>query len=337
MAVSHGGRLNQAVREWGIPPQQWLDLSTGINPLPWPVPDIPARVWQRLPEDDDGLPDLARHWAGAPAHAGCLPVAGTQAGIQALPRLRAPGRIGVPYPAYAEHAQWWRAAGHDVIPFSDLPSRVAIESLDALVWINPNNPTGEWVSRERLVACHEQLVGQGGWLVVDEAFIDAEPEQSLVPETGRAGLIVYRSMGKFFGLAGLRGGMVFGPHELCDQLDAALGPWSVSHPTRYLMQQALADASWQQAAAHRLRNDSQWLGAMLREAGLEPQGSTLLFAYCPCDNPVRIARSLAEQAVLVRVFETPPALRFGLPGSQTEWQHLERALHYLNGRIATSR
>ena len=336
MAQGHGGRLNQAARDWEIPLEEWLDLSTGINPRPWPVPAIPTQVWQRLPEDDDGLTTTARQWAGAPEAAGCLPVAGTQAAIQAVPRLRTPGRIGVPSPAYSEHAEWWRAAGHEVIPFAGLPSDEGLAGLDSLVWINPNNPTGEQVTRSRLLECHERLAEQGGWLVVDEAFMDAEPGETLVPETGRPGLVVYRSLGKFFGLAGLRAGLVFGPSHLCDRLEETLGPWSVSHPARYLMQQALMDTDWQRATATRLKADSDRLFGMLSEAGLTPRGGTPLFVYCAHDNPRSLADILAEQAVLVRVFDNPPALRFGLPGRESEWQHLERALNDLSGRNGTS-
>ena len=331
MAQGHGGRLNQAARDWGIPLEQWLDLSTGINPRPWPVPAVPLHVWQRLPEDDDGLEATARLWAGVPEAAGCLPVAGTQAAIQALPRMRSPGRIGIPAPAYSEHAEWWRAAGHEVVAFRQLPSDEQLAALDGLVWINPNNPTGERVSRTRLMECHEQLVKRGGWLVVDEAFMEAQPTETLLPETGLPGLVVYRSLGKFFGLAGLRAGLVFGPSELCSRLGEALGPWSVSHPARYLMQQALADTDWHGATAARLQADSDRLVRLLGDAGLAPRGSTPLFVYCPQDHPRSVADALAEQAVLVRVFEDPPALRFGLPGTEAEWQHLERALTAIPG------
>ena len=331
MAQGHGGRLNQAARHWGIPLERWLDLSTGINPCPWPVPGIPMHVWQRLPEDDDGLEATARRWAGVPGEVGCLPVAGTQAAIQALPRLRSPGRVGVPAPAYSEHAEWWRAAGHEVVAFQSLPSEEQLAALDVLVWINPNNPTGGQVSRPRLMACHQQLAGRGGWLVVDEAFMDADPAETLLPETGLPGLVVYRSLGKFFGLAGLRAGLVFGSPELCNRLGEALGPWGVSHPARYVMQQALLDTNWQRATAARLRVDSDRLARLLSGAGLAPRGRTLLFVYCPHDNPHSLADSLAEQAVLVRVFENPPALRFGLPGTESEWQHLERALNAATG------
>ncbi len=329
MESAHGGRLNQAARAWGIAPEHWLDLSTGINPNPWPIPDVPTSVWQRLPEEDDGLERVARRWAGAPDSSGCLAVAGSQAAIQALPRLRRPGRIGVPRPAYSEHEYWWRDAGHEVVPFTRLPQGEELAGLDALVWINPNNPTATLVSREALMACHRELAARGGWLVVDEAFMDADPTQSLVPETGSEGLVVLRSLGKFFGLAGLRAGLMFGPEALCDQLRTRLGPWAVSHPARYLMARALGDDSWQRDVAQRLQTQSRRLAELLRESGLEPAGSTSLFVYCPHPSIHAIADKLASQAVLVRRFDEPAALRFGLPGSEAQWQHLQQALSTL--------
>ncbi len=81
MMLEHGGRLNAAIKRWGIPRQQWLDLSTGINPVSWPVPEIPARLWQRLPEADDGLNEIIRHSYAAPASADCEPVSGSQAAL----------------------------------------------------------------------------------------------------------------------------------------------------------------------------------------------------------------------------------------------------------------
>ena len=326
MESAHGGRLNQAAREWGIPIEHWVDLSTGINPKPWPIPDVPVEVWQRLPEEDDGLESLARRWAAAPATSGCLPVAGSQAAIQALPCLRRQGRIGVPRPAYSEHEQWWRAAGHEVVPFTSLPQGDELAGLDALVWINPNNPTATLVSREQLMACHTELASRGGWLVVDEAFMDADPTQSLAPEAGREGLVLLRSLGKFFGLAGLRAGLMFGPEGLCNRLRTRLGPWAVSHPARYLMAKAIDDEVWQHEAAQWLQTQARRLEELLRESGLEPAGSTSLFVYCPHPAAQTLTDKLASQAVLVRRFDEPAALRFGLPGSEVQWQHLRQAL-----------
>lgn len=335
----HGGRLTAAARQWQIPPEQWLDLSTGINPWGWPVPQIPAGVWRRLPEDDDGLGELIRHWAGAPAAAGCLPVAGSQAAIQALPWLRpqtlgtgavserpGKGRVGVPSPGYQEHGHCWAQAGYEVVGLQPDAIDGALEHLDVLVWIQPNNPSGLSLSVAQLLSWQARLAARGGWLVLDEAFIAAADRQSLAALSGREGLIVLRSLGKFFGLAGIRAGAVLAWPDLCQRLDRLLGPWAVSGPARYLMAQALQDLPWQQAMATQLRHASARLQDLLARYDLGPTGGTHLFQYVPHLQARMLADRLAREGILVRYFSAPAALRFGLPGEESEWQRLERAL-----------
>ncbi|MDN3516743.1 threonine-phosphate decarboxylase CobD [Aquisalimonas lutea] len=326
MVPDHGGRLNRAAARYGIPRADWLDLSTGINPRPWPVPAVPESVWQRLPETDDGLDAVARRWSGAPDTAGCLPVAGTQAAIQALPRLRGPGRVGVPEPGYAEHAWWWRQAGHTVVAVGHDDVDRWIGELDVLVWIHPNNPTGLVVDAERLRSWHRTLAARGGWLVLDEAFVDADPGRSLVPSAGPDGLVVLRSVGKFFGLAGLRGGLAFGPDGLCRALGERLGPWAVSHPARWIMARALADAAWQAEARGWLARAADELDTVLVRHGLEPAGGTALFRYCPHAEAAAVQERLARRGILVRRFQDPPALRFGLPPDSAGLARLDDAL-----------
>ena len=326
MGPDHGGRLNRAARDYDIPVGDWLDLSTGINPRPWPVPAVPTEVWQRLPEADDGLDAVARRWAGAPPHAGCLPVAGSQAAIQGLPRLRPACRVGVPQPGYAEHAWWWQQAGHTVVPVGHDAVDGQIAELDVLVWIHPNNPTGLAVPVDRLLAWHATLAARGGWLVVDEAFVDPTPGISLAPWADRDGLLVLRSLGKFFGLAGLRGGLLFGPHSVCQALDQVLGPWAVSHPTRWLMARSLADTVWQTQARQWLADAASALDTTLGRHGLPPAGGTSLFRYCPRPQAATIHHELAQQGILVRLFEQPSALRFGLPPDSATLERLDQAL-----------
>jgi len=326
----HGGRLNAAVKRWGTPRDQWLDLSTGINPQGWPVPDLPSEVWQRLPEPDDGLEALVQQWAGAPADAACVPVAGSQEAIMALPRLRPSCRVGVPRPGYQEHGHSWSCAGHQVVSLDW--ARVTgddeswLDDLEVLVWINPNNPTGETIDPELLLRWHQRLQQRGGWLIVDEAFVDGYPELSLGFATGREGLVVLRSLGKFFGLAGVRAGAVLTAPELADHLRNTMGPWTVSGPARYVMRQALADARWQAATTERLSADSQRLRRLLDAHGLDGSGGTWLFRYVEHPRSADLADGLARHGILVRRFDRPPAVRFGLPGSEAEWQRLAHAL-----------
>ena len=203
--LEHGGRLRKAAIEYGIAEADWLDLSSGLAPWPWPIPEIPLRAWARLPETDDGLEKAASEYYGAGP---LLPVPGSQAAIQLLPRLRRSGKVGVLSPCYAEHAEAWRRAGYVVREVQEQEVDFFLDSLDVLVVVNPNNPTGLSLSPQRLLDWHARLAQRGGWLVVDEAFIDVTPDLSLASHADQVGLIVLRSFGKFFGLAGVRLGFV---------------------------------------------------------------------------------------------------------------------------------
>lgn len=326
--IPHGGRLREAAVRYGIPLERWLDLSTGINPDGWPVTSVPAAVWSRLPEEEDGLEESARSYYGG-RH--LLPVAGSQAAIQALPRLRPPSRVAVLAPSYAEHAAAWRAAGHQVTALgagdlTDSRAAATLGTRDVLVLIHPNNPTGVRFSPARLLDWHQRLAARGGWLVVDEAFMDPTPDQSLCPQAQGPGLVVLRSLGKFFGLAGARLGFVCAAPELLGALHRLLGPWTVNAPARWVARAALADGDWQGRARPRLTAAGERLRALLRRHGLEPQGGCALFQWVPDPRAPDLHRALARQGVLTRLFAEPASLRFGLPGAEGDWSRLDQAL-----------
>lgn len=322
----HGGRLREAAQRHGIALRDWLDLSTGINPQPYPVPPIPPEVWQRLPEDDDGLEAAAAACYGSEA---LLPVAGTQAAIQALPALLPGARVAVLTPGYAEHAWAWRERAPRLCAAEALDD--AIAHSDIVVLSNPNNPCGTRFAPEQLADWHGRLAARGGWLIVDEAFIDVTPEDSLVPQTGAPGLIVLRSPGKFFGLAGARGGFVFAPAGLRARLAERLGPWAVSGPARHALRAALSDNTWQEATRVHLTDSAAQLAALLSSRGFQPHGCAL-FQRVLTPHAELLAERLAAQGVLVRCFAEPAALRFGLPAHDSELTRLAAALdHALTG------
>ncbi len=320
--LHHGGRLRAAAARYRIPLEDWLDLSTGINPQPWPVPAIPPNVWHRLPEENDGLEAAAQAYYGTPH---LLPVAGSQAAIQALPHLRAPCRVGIPTLTYAEHARAWRAAGHQVIPLDPALDNLPA-GLDVLVLVNPNNPTGRRLPPATLLEWHARLAARGGWLVIDEAFMDCIPAASLAPHADRPGLVVLRSFGKFFGLAGARVGFVCADAALLARLDALLGPWTVPGPSRWVAARALADRAWQAATRRRLPEDAARLENLLTRHGLPPTGGCALFQWVRTPHAAALHERLARQGVLVRLFEAPASLRFGLPGRERDWDRLDAAL-----------
>ncbi|MDD2892932.1 MAG: threonine-phosphate decarboxylase CobD [Halothiobacillaceae bacterium] len=319
----HGGRLRDAARAYNIPLKQWLDLSTGINPGGWPVGNLPAETWQRLPEDDDDLEQAARAYYACES---LLPVAGSQAAIQALPGLRPACRVGVLSPGYAEHAHAWRRAGHAVQELSTHAIDPVLDTLDVLILIQPNNPTGHIFATEQLLAWHERLATRAGWLLVDEAFIDATPHLSLSRHLPRNGLILLRSLGKFFGLAGARVGFVLAEDALLDALREHLGPWTLVHPSRYVARLALADTAWQRATREHLAQASTRLATVLSAHGLAPQGSTALFQWVCHPRADMLHQALAQRGILTRLFADPASLRFGLPAHEADWQRLAHAL-----------
>ena len=321
--LEHGGRLRRVAAASGTRPEDWLDLSTGVSPHPWPTPAPPAECWRRLPEDEDGLLEAASGYYRA-SH--LLPLPGTQAAIQLLPRLRPPCRVAVLGPAYAEHDHCWRQQGH-ATRASALPALDQdIERYDVVVVVNPNNPTGDHYPRERLLGWRERLRHRHGWLVVDEAFMDPTPEGSVTPMTGGEGLIVLRSFGKFFGCPGARLGFVAAWPALLRQLKELLGPWAVSGPARWIGQRALCDRAWQMQARERLKRDSRRLADMLTRHGLAPTGGTALFQSRLTDRARWIDEYLAHRRILIRVFDDPPRLRVGLPGPEDDWRRLAGAL-----------
>lgn len=318
--------MRRAARQYAIPVEDWLDLSTGINPHPWQGEPPAWADWARLPEDDDGLGEAARQYYGAPA---ALPVAGSQAALQALPHLRPACRAGVLAPSYAEHALGWQRAGHEVTPLAAAQLDAAVERLDALVLANPNNPDGRHFAPETLLDWRERLAARGGWLVVDEAFADAAPQASLAAHTGLPGLIVLRSLGKFFGLAGARVGFVLAQGGFLRRLAEQLGPWGIAGPSRTVARQALADRAWQEAARIRLAADGARLAELLRRHGMATAGGCALFQWVETPRADRIHETLARRGILTRRFARPPGLRFGLPGAEEQWQRLEQALQSL--------
>jgi cobalamin biosynthesis protein CobC len=320
--LEHGGRLRKAALEYGIAEADWLDLSSGLAPWPFPVPQIPLRAWARLPETDDGLEQAACDYYGA---AQVLPVAGSQMAIQLLPRLRRAGKVGVLSPCYAEHAEAWRRNGYIVREVLEQEVDFFLDSLDVLVVVNPNNPTGLSLTPSRLLNWHARLAQRGGWLVVDEAFMDNTPQLSLAPFANQVGLIVLRSFGKFFGLAGVRLGFVLAERKLLKLLAEQVGPWAVSGPTRVLGQACLLDTEGH--ARQRVRADeaSERLALLLEHHGFKPLGGCALFQWLITDRAEDLHEFMARRGILLRLFTHNSSLRFGLPADEADWTRLAQA------------
>lgn len=322
--LEHGGNLRDAARRFGRALEDWTDLSTGINPHWYAPPALAGNAWHRLPEADPELAQAAAAFYGAPL---MLPVAGTQAAIQALPRLRAPSRVVVAAPSYAEHAHHWARHGHTMrqLPYAELAA--AVDGCDVMVICNPNNPTGAGVAPQLLLAWAEKLAARGGWLVVDEAFGDTAPLDGVDRYSDRPGLIVLRSVGKFFGLAGLRLGFVAAHPALLAGLAELLGPWTVSGPAQQIAGAALRDRAWQAQMRARLLAEGERLHALLAGHGIAASG-TALFQWWPEPEAEAFWQHMAERGIWVRLFaQAARGIRLGLPPDEAGWQRLQQALN----------
>jgi cobalamin biosynthetic protein CobC len=325
--LAHGGDLDAARRLFPGAPAPFLDLSTGINPNPYPIPPLLPEIFARLP----GAVDLARLTAhaatayGAPSETNVVPAPGSQILMTLIAGLVPAGRAAVLGPTYAEHARVASLAGHEVATVADL-ERLGDAALAIVV--NPNNPDGRVLGREELLHVAKQQRRHGGLLIVDEAFMEVgPPAASLAGDVEGANVIVLRSFGKFFGLGGLRLSFALAPNDVALRLRANLGPWPVSGPALVTGARALADTIWMQDMRLSLGKAARRLDVLLEEVGLESVGRTDLFSLVRSPDAQALFERLGRAGILVRRFaEQPEWLRFGLPGKEADWQRLDAAL-----------
>ena len=316
--VAHGGDLGDVRRRHPDAPQPWIDLSTGINPLPYPVADLPADAWSRLPSHEAEQTLIAAAATRYHCEPGQLVAApGTQALIQILPRLVVRSRVAIVGPTYAEHELNWRRHGHDVTVVASLERANA----DIVVVVNPDNPTGRLLPRQALRGVAARL------LVVDEAFIDLLPNAASLTGKLPDNAIVLRSFGKVYGLAGLRLGFAIAAMPLAQRLREELGPWAVSGPALSIGAAALTDDAWLQETATRLAGDARRLDTLLVSAGFTVLSGTPLFRLASHPEAQKKVEDLARQGIHVRAFaDQPTCLRFGLPRGDAEFRRLSAAL-----------
>lgn len=323
--IWHGGDLAEARRLFPDALGPWIDLSTGINPIAYPMPSLPASLFERLPSpaDHKDLEAAAAEAYGASDPATLVAAPGTQILISLLPALWPRSHIAILGPTYAEHARAWRGAGHDV---AEIGSTDGIGEADIVVVVNPNNPDGGTLRREALLEQADRLRQRNGWLVVDEAFADFDGDETLVPVLPE-NAIVLRSFGKTYGLAGVRLGFAVAAPGIAERLRKALGPWSVSGPAMEVGRRALRDHAWRRAAQEARAQDARRLDALLAPHSDQALGGTILYRLMGSRRAPDLFSHLGRHGIWVRRFQFDSCLlRFGLPGSEEAWKRLENAL-----------
>lgn len=323
----HGGNLAYATARYGTPPEGWLDLSTGINPHPYPATPVKAEDLAALPDRAalDRLLVTARQAYRVPFGVHLLATPGSEIAIRLLPFLLPDRPTAIVGPTYGSHYDAWAEAQRTVATVDALEA-IPVDVANVVV-TNPNNPDGRTFGLGTLEKMANECAQRGGALIVDEAFADLEPDYSLTPLLGDTPAVVLRSFGKFFGLAGLRLGFVATSFPPAAQIERLLGDWPVSATALGVGQTALADDSWQTKARHHLGADAARLRTLFERHGLTVAGGTDLFALVDHDNATGLHIRLAEAGIWTRVFPyRRDWIRFGLPGSPAAFERLDRAL-----------
>ncbi|MGI9354230.1 MAG: threonine-phosphate decarboxylase CobD [Rhizobiaceae bacterium] len=325
--ISHGGQLDKAISRFAGRKSDWLDLSTGINPNGYPIPELDPEIWSRLPDKAgwEATAAIAHEAYRAGVGAAISLAPGSQAHIQLLPWLFKPQAVAIVGFTYQEHGLCWRRAGHEVYVTDGLESAEATARI--VIVVNPNNPDGRIWDREALAGLARRLASRGGILVVDEAYCEVTPNASVAGETGREGLVVLRSLGKFYGLAGIRFGVVLTSELLARRLEERLGPWAVSGPAQAVAAQALSDEKWRKQARKNLVTMREELETILLKSGHEIVGGTDLFVLSKQGKAHALWEHLGSQKILTRVFPGKADwMRFGMPADKRALRRLHKAL-----------
>ena len=324
--VEHGGDLDRAIKTYGIEHSKWIDLSTGINPNGYEIKGLPQSCFHHLPQEQElaALEEVARQAYGVKKGTGLIAAPGSEFLINALPQIRPRSKVAVLSPTFSSHEMAWRRYGHDVRTIDSIDS---VSDDSVVVMVNPNNPDGMITKPGAFKALAQKLEAQAGLLIIDEAFVDTIPDVSFVPHHDFKNVIVLRSIGKFYGLAGVRLGFAIGANRYLEKLRMLLGAWGVSGPAIAVGAQVLQDDDWSKTMRAVLNQQSAQHKQVLEEHGVKQIGGTSLFHLIELSDARTLHVELAKRGIWTRVFDYSPFwMRLGLCKSQNELSRFGQAL-----------
>jgi cobalamin biosynthetic protein CobC len=310
--LDHGGNLDHHISLYGGLKSDWIDLSTGINQSSYPIPEIPKWVWENLPDKSltEEFQRSARKFWKVPDDAELICANGTSMIISALPSLFEKGNVDIYEPSYNEYKSVFTQNGWGF----------STENVNARILINPNNPDGKtWRS--------DKILNNGKLTIIDESFCDLVPQNSLIYYSNNPGVIVLKSFGKFWGLAGIRFGCAIGLPETLKNLKDILGPWPASGPALFIANNALSNHGWAKKTRERLNNNMITLDNILTQNGLKVIGGTSLFRLVFAPNAIELKNNLCKKNILTRTFPySKHYLRLGIPNRDDHWKRVESAI-----------
>ena len=334
--IEHGGDLARAIKAYGIERARWLDLSTGVNPNGYDIEGLPQACFHRLPEPQDiqALEMTAREAYGVRDASAVIAAPGSEFLINALPQIRPHASVAILSPTFSTHEAAWRRYGHRVRTIDSIDS---VENETVVVMVNPNNPDGMITSPSRFKRLASDLESSSGLLVIDEAFVDTIPERSFVPHHDFPNVIVLRSIGKFYGVAGVRLGFAIGPTRILDGFRTILGAWGVSGPAIEVGRRVLEDQDWAETMRAVLNKQSDQHIKMFETLGMKRIGGTSLFHLIENSQARTLHIELAKRGIWTRVFEyNQNWMRVGLCRTQQDLKRFQTALGEVQTQIGVA-
>jgi len=297
MHSGHGGNIQEICSRYGLEPGGLLDFSANINPLGYP-PGLSKTLREGLSSilhyPDINCTRLRRAICQKTRHKEeeVLIGNGSTELMYLIPRAFRPQKGLVFEPTYSEYGRALRLAGANVeklVSTGDTSFRPDLGSASGkltsgqsqMVFLcNPNNPTGNLIKKEEILALAEGL--PQSLIVVDEAFMDFvdEPHKyTVLPEAGRVkNLIVLRSMTKFFGYPGLRLGYMVAHREVISQAEGHKEPWTVNALAQLAGEAALKDEDFIFRSREYMASEKSFLYRELsRLGGIKPIPPTVNF------------------------------------------------------------
>jgi threonine-phosphate decarboxylase len=328
----HGGNIYRAAQELGIPENEIIDFSASINPL-----GLSEKVKKAIKNELDNLvnyPDsdskalrekIAEHHGIDPETIICGN--GSTELIYLIPRAFKPERVLIPAPTFSEYEKACKLSYELSVKsyelkkednFSIKPdefinamagksvnsspvTRHTSRPCDMAFLCNPNNPTGHLISRAEVLRIAEAAKEMKCILVIDEAFIDFVPDESVIRDVqNNPYLIVLRSMTKFYALTGLRIGYGVFHNDLIGRIKEFKEPWTVNNLAQKAAVTAIDDSGYVDETFSLMKKEKEFLEKNFQELNVKYLPSNVNYYLLKTEDAAEMVSELRKKGILVR-------------------------------------
>ena len=318
--IQHGGDIDLAIKKYGGQRADWIDLSTGINRTSYPWQESVKVELRDLPSSKllMGLEKAASRAYKVAEGTDTAAVQGAQQIISLLPIcLKNYNSVAILGPTYNEYEKAFKSSGIKAETVSEVSK---LSSSDIAIIVNPNNPTGKVIAEEIL----DDLSKKVRILIIDESFKMFSSRRIQKFDN----VIQINSLGKFFGLAGVRLGFVSGPSDFIKSVREMLGPWPISSIAAEIGIIALNDTTWISEMEKILLEGSNVLHKACSTKNWKLVGKTNLFHTYATSSCLEVEEQFAAHYIWIRTFDYSQTwIRLGIPTSKYEWTRVRQVLN----------